>query len=62
MEVNCFSETIANRRNVKSSKQEIANYHEKSKDYLIDSEIKVLLEVSKKQYTQGENTLNTIRL
>ena len=38
---------MTNGCNVKSSKIEIANYHEKGKDYLSDSEIKVLLEVLK---------------
>ena len=62
MGFNCNPETISKKRNVKSSKKEITNYHEKSKDYLIDSEIKVLLVASKKQDTQNENTLHTISL
>jgi len=62
MEVNCHSETIAKRSNVKSSEKEITNFHEKGKDYLSDSEIKILLETPKKQDTQNENTLHTIRL
>lgn len=62
MEVNCHSETIAKRRKVKSSEKEITNFHEMVKDYLSDSDIKVLLEASKKQDTQNENTLHTISL
>ncbi len=41
---------MTNGCNVKSSKIEIANYHEKGKDYLSDSEIKALLKVSKTRY------------
>ena len=43
-------------RNVKSFKKETTNFHEKKKDYLSDSKIKVLLEASKKQDTQNETT------
>lgn len=62
MEVDRHLETLAIRRNVKSSEKEITNFHEKVKEHLSDSEINVLLEASKKQDTQNENTLHTIKL
>lgn len=48
---------MAKKRNVKSSKKETANFHEKGKDYLSDSEIKVLLEASKKTRYPRRNYL-----
>jgi len=48
MDVNCHFEAITKRRNVKSSQKETTNAHEKGKDYLSDSEMKTLLEASKK--------------
>jgi len=42
---------MTNGYNVKSFKIEIAHYHDKVEGYLSDSEIKVLLEVAKKQDT-----------
>ena len=48
---------MAKKRNVKSSEKETANFHEKGKDYLSDSEIKVLLEASKKTRYPRRNYL-----
>ena len=48
MEANLYAENMTTGYNVKSFKIEIAHYHDKVEDYLSDSEIKVLLEVSKK--------------
>ena len=44
-------------RNVKSSKKETTNFHEKGKDYLSDSEIKIFLEASKKTRYPKRNYL-----
>ncbi len=48
---------MAKGRNVKSSEKETTNYHEKGKDYLIDSEIKAFLEASKKTRYPNRNYL-----
>ncbi len=47
MEANLSAKNMTNGYNVKSFKIEIAHYHDKVEDYLSDSEIKALLEVSK---------------
>lgn len=48
---------MINRHNVKSSQKETANFHEKSKNYLSDSEIKSFLEASKKSRYPKRNHL-----
>ena len=45
---------MVKRRNVKSTENKSTNAHEKEKDHLSDSEIKVLLGVSKKQDAQND--------
>lgn len=48
---------MSNGRNVKSLKKETTNAHERSKDFLSDAEIKLLLEASKKSRYPKRNYL-----
>jgi len=48
---------MVKRHNVKSSEKETTNFHEKSKNYLSDSEIKTFLEASKKTRYPKRNYL-----
>ena len=48
---------MTKRYNVRSSQKETTNFHEKSKNYLSDSEIKIFLEASKKTRYPKRNYL-----
>ncbi len=48
---------MTKRHNVKSSQKETTNFHEKSKNYLSDSEIKIFLKASKKTRYPKRNYL-----